>query len=81
MKAILLKNFGTPDQMYIGDAEKPQPKAHEILVKVHATALKRADTLQRKGMYPAPPDASAILGLEMAGEVAEIGKKVAEALS
>ena len=48
MQAILLKSFGTPDQLYLGDYETPSPKAHEILVKVHATALNRADTLQRK---------------------------------
>lgn len=76
MKAILLKGFGAPEQMYIGDTEKPQAKAHEILVKVHATALNRADTLQRKGFYPPPPGASTIMGLEMAGEVAEIGSAV-----
>lgn len=76
MKAILLKNFGAPDQLYIGEAIKPQPKANEILVKIHATALNRADTIQRKGFYPPPPGASTILGLEMAGEVVAIGTKV-----
>lgn len=76
MKAILIKQFGAPEQLYLGEVEQPQPKADEILVKVHATALNRADTLQRKGAYPPPPGASSILGLEMAGEVVEIGSSV-----
>ena len=73
MKAVLLKSFGDAHQMYIGDTEKPQPKTNEILVKVHATALNRADTLQRKGAYPPPSGASTIMGLEMAGEVVQLG--------
>jgi tumor protein p53-inducible protein 3 len=51
----------------------PEPKAHEVLVKIHYTAINRADTLQRKGAYPAPPGATDILGLELAGEIVSIG--------
>eukprot|EP00301_Raphidiophrys_heterophryoidea_P013181 c20539_g1_i1.p1 GENE.c20539_g1_i1~~c20539_g1_i1.p1 ORF type:complete len:337 (-),score=102.00 c20539_g1_i1:79-1053(-) len=51
----------------------PTPTARECLVKIKVTAVNRADTLQRKGLYPAPPGETDILGLEMAGEVAEIG--------
>jgi putative PIG3 family NAD(P)H quinone oxidoreductase len=76
MKAILVKSYGEADQMYIGEAPTPSPKAQEILVKVHATALNRADTLQRRGAYPPPSGASEIMGLEIAGEVAEIGEGV-----
>ena len=71
MKAVQLKEFGGPEQLFIGDWETPTPKANEILVKVHASALNRADTLQRMGRYPAPKGDSPILGLEMAGEVAD----------
>lgn len=78
MKAVLLKKFGDTDQMYIGDAEKPAPHPNEILVKVHATALNRADTLQRKGAYPPPKGASPIMGLEMAGEVVALGANVSK---
>lgn len=74
MKAILLKDFGGPEQLYIGDAERPVPGPKQLLVRVHATALNRADTLQRKGMYPPPAGASPILGLEMAGVVEAVGK-------
>lgn len=76
MKAILLKKHGNANNLYLGEAPKPTISDSEILVKVNATALNRADLLQREGKYPPPPGASEILGLEMAGEVAEIGKNV-----
>ena len=76
MKAVLIKAFGAPENLHIGDWEKPVPKSHEVLVKVHATALNRADTMQRKGQYPPPPGDSPILGLEIAGEVVGLGKEV-----
>jgi len=52
---------------------KPSLKPGEVLVAVKATALNRADTLQRRGAYPPPPGESDILGLECAGEVVEVG--------
>lgn len=76
MQAILVKSPGDAEQMYLGEAPTPSPKAQEILVKVHATALNRADTLQRRGMYPPPAGASEILGMEISGEVIEIGAEV-----
>ncbi len=76
MKAILTKSSGTADQLYLGEYETPQPAADEVLVKVHATALNRADILQREGKYPPPAGASPILGLEMSGVVVEVGKEV-----
>lgn len=76
MKAILIKAFGSADQLYIGEYPSPTPAAQEILVKVHATALNRADLLQRQGKYAPPPGESDILGLEMAGEVVETGTDV-----
>ena len=72
MKAILTREFGGADQMYIGDASTPTPSNHEVLVKVHAAGINRADILQREGKYPPPNGASAILGLEIAGEVVSI---------
>lgn len=78
MKAIQLKAFGAADNLYIGTAEQPTINDFEILVKVHATALNRADTLQRKGVYPAPKGASNILGLEMSGEIVALGKQVTQ---
>src|SRR5258706_286096 len=69
MKAILVKKPGGPEAMEYGDAPDPVPKSDELLVRVRATAINRADVLQRRGFYPPPPGASEILGLEIAGEV------------
>ena len=57
----------------LDEYEKPQPTPAQLLVKVHATALNRADTLQREGKYPPPKGASPLLGLEIAGVVEEVG--------
>jgi len=78
MRAIRFDHPGDPEVLYVGEWETPKPSSHEILVKVKATALNRADTLQRKGKYPVPPGASPILGLEMAGEVLGVGDKVTQ---
>ena len=76
MKAILHNTQNPNEPLKIGEAEKPIPSENEILVKVKATALNRADLLQREGKYPPPKGASEILGLEIAGEVVEVGKSV-----
>lgn len=73
MKAILVKQPGGPEQLVLGEYEQPLPKPYELLVRVHATALNRADTLQRQGKYPPPKRESPLLGLEIAGEVVEAG--------
>ncbi len=77
MKAIVLKKPGGPDQLQFGDWDRPVPREDEILVRVAATALNRADILQRQGKYPPPAGASPIIGLEMSGEVVEVGNRVA----
>ena len=71
MKAVQLHKFGSADELFIGDIALPERKAGEVLVKVYASALNRADLLQRQGKYPPPDGESDILGLEMAGEVVE----------
>ena len=76
MKAILLKSFGGPEQLYIGTAPEPKHGKNDLLVQVKAASLNRADLLQRKGHYPPPEGASEILGLEMAGEVISTGDNV-----
>lgn len=73
MKAILLSGFGGPEVLRIGDHPDPVIGREDLLVRVRATALNRADLLQRRGKYPPPAGASEILGLEIAGEVAETG--------
>jgi putative PIG3 family NAD(P)H quinone oxidoreductase len=69
MRAILFEKPGSPDQLFIGSAPAPKASPDELLILVRATALNRADLLQRRGLYPPPPGASPILGLEVAGEV------------
>ena len=76
VKAILISQPGGADQLQFGEYETPMPAANELLVKVAATAVNRADVLQREGKYPPPPGASPILGLEMSGEVVEVGNEV-----
>lgn len=76
MKAVLFDEGGGPQSLYIGHWETPHPADDEILVKVAATALNRADLLQREGKYPPPKGASPILGLEMSGRVVACGDKV-----
>ncbi|QQE78143.1 NAD(P)H-quinone oxidoreductase [Alicyclobacillus sp. SO9] len=76
MKAVLLKDYGDTDVLYIGETPAPAAGTGELLVRVRATALNRADLLQRRGFYPPPKGSSEILGLEMAGEVAAVGEGV-----
>lgn len=72
----MISSPGDAGQLSIGTWQTPVPEQHEILVKVAATALNRADILQREGKYPPPEGASPILGLEISGEVVETGKNV-----
>jgi len=77
MKAAIITRFGGPEVLEIHDRPTPIPKPHELLVRVRASALNRADLHQREGNYPAPPGAPAdIPGLEFAGEVAGVGTGV-----
>jgi putative PIG3 family NAD(P)H quinone oxidoreductase len=80
MKALRLRAFGGPEVLVVADVPAPGPlKGDEILVRVHAAGVNRADILQRRGHYPAPagspPD---ILGLEFAGEVSAVGPSAHE---
>jgi NADPH:quinone reductase len=78
MKAVFVNDFGGIENLEIREVENPpQPQGTEVLVSVKAAALNRADLLQRRGFYPAPKGfPERILGLEFAGEVAEIGESV-----
>ncbi len=76
MRAILVRAPGGPEQLYLGEYPMPSPGPGELLVRVRATSLNRADLLQREGKYPPPPGASPILGLDVAGTVAALGPGV-----
>jgi putative PIG3 family NAD(P)H quinone oxidoreductase len=73
MKAVMVNSDSS---MSWADAEQPQVGAGDVLIRVRATAINRADLMQRRGFYPPPPGASAIMGLECAGEVAAVGDGV-----
>jgi len=76
MKAVLLDGFGGVEVMKIGEVAKPAPGDGQVLVKVHATSVNRPDLVQRMGNYPPPAGDSEILGLEVAGTIAELGAGV-----
>jgi putative PIG3 family NAD(P)H quinone oxidoreductase len=76
MKAVLISEPGGPDVLSLGEVPDPVPAADEVLMDVAATAVNRADLLQRAGRYPPPPGASSILGLECSGRIAALGSGV-----
>ena len=77
MRAIAITKPGGPDVLALVDRPSPEPSRGEVRVRVRATAINRADLLQRMGAYPAPPDAPPdIPGLEIAGEVDALGPGV-----
>jgi putative PIG3 family NAD(P)H quinone oxidoreductase len=74
MRAVVITRAGGPEGLAVREVPMPSPGPGEILVRVRASALNRADILQREGRYPPPPGAPAdIPGLEFAGEVVECG--------
>jgi putative PIG3 family NAD(P)H quinone oxidoreductase len=73
MRAILVREPGGEDVLTLGEAPAPALGPADVRIRVMATAVNRADLMQRQGMYPPPPGASDVLGLECAGTVAEIG--------
>ncbi|WP_421925682.1 NAD(P)H-quinone oxidoreductase [Neoaquamicrobium sediminum] len=73
MRAVRFDAPGGPDVLYVGTADMPVAGRGEIVIKVSAAGVNRPDVSQRLGRYPVPPDASPILGLEVAGVVAEVG--------
>ena len=75
MKAVIITRPGGAEVLEIREVEAPAPAAGEVLVRVRASALNRADLLQRQGRYPAPPGSPPdIPGIEFAGEVAATGR-------
>ena len=77
MRAVVLRAHGGPEVLTIEDVPDPVPGPEEVLVEVRATALNRADILQRMGLYANPaPEAHEIPGLEFAGTVVALGERV-----
>ncbi|HEX2191249.1 MAG TPA: NAD(P)H-quinone oxidoreductase [Longimicrobiaceae bacterium] len=75
MRAVVVARPGGPEALQLAERPVPQPGPGEVRVRVHASALNRADLLQRRGLYPAPPGAPQdVPGLEYAGEVDAMGE-------
>jgi putative PIG3 family NAD(P)H quinone oxidoreductase len=76
MRAVTISEPGGPEVLGWGEVPDPECGPGEVVVDVVATAVNRADLLQRQGNYPPPPGASAVLGLECSGIVSEVGEGV-----
>ena len=77
MRAVVITEFGGPEVLQLQDVARPEPELRQILVRVSASGLNRADLLQRMGKYPAPPGSPEdIPGLEYSGTVEAIGPGV-----
>src|SRR6185312_7981767 len=77
MQAVWISTYGGPEVLEIRTVGRPLINDEQVLVRVHASSLNRADLLQRQGKYPPPPGFPAeIPGIEFAGEIAEIGSSV-----
>jgi NADPH2:quinone reductase len=77
VRAVVITAHGGPEVLAARDVDAPVPGARDLLVRVHASALNRADLLQRMGLYPAPEDCPQdIPGLELAGVVEGVGAEV-----
>lgn len=76
VRAVVVSEPGGPEALRLVERDDPSPGPGDALVAVHATAVNRADVLQRRGHYAPPPGASEVLGLELAGEIVGLGDGV-----
>jgi putative PIG3 family NAD(P)H quinone oxidoreductase len=76
MRAVVASEPGGPEVLKVSDLPDPEPGPGEVVIAVAATAVNRADLLQRQGFYPPPPGAPDTLGLECSGTVASVGEGV-----
>lgn len=76
MRAITISSPGEPEVLQVTDEPTPDIAADEVLVRVHAAGVNRADLLQRRGFYDPPPGATEIPGLEVSGTIEELGADV-----
>ena len=78
MNFIQIEKHGDPDVLKLSSRSVPDPGLDEVLIRVEAVGVNRPDIMQRKGLYPPPPGATDVLGLEVSGIVVKTGKNVAE---
>ncbi|MEM7070850.1 MAG: NAD(P)H-quinone oxidoreductase [Pseudomonadota bacterium] len=80
MQHIAMDKFGGPEVLYLKHSPKPKLTNTQLLIHVAHAGVNRPDCLQRLGLYTPPPDASTILGLEVAGEIVDVGSHCSPAL-
>jgi len=78
MRYVVAREPGPPDVLVLDETATPAPKPGEVLIEVAYAGVNRPDCIQRAGNYPPPPDASPIIGLEVAGTVVALGEGVTE---
>lgn len=78
MRAVTVPEPGGVDALRVVDVEKPEPGPREVLVRVRAAGVNRADLMQRQGFYPPPEGVTSVLGLECSGDVVAVGAEVSE---
>jgi NADPH2:quinone reductase len=78
MHTIVAREPGPPEVLTLAETATPSPKPGEVLIEVAYAGVNRPDCIQRAGHYPPPPDASPIIGLEVAGTVVALGDGVTE---
>jgi len=80
MKAVIASPVEGDDQLVVVERPLPEPQPGEVLIKVAAAGVNRPDVLQRRGLYPPPPGAPDVLGLELAGEIVAAGEGAEEVM-
>ena len=78
MRYVAAREPGPPEVLSLAEIAVPSPKAGEVLIEVAYAGVNRPDCIQRAGLYPPPPDASPIIGLEVAGRIVALGDGVSE---
>lgn len=78
MRYVAAREPGPPEMLHLGQTQLPRSRPGEVLIRVAYAGVNRPDCLQRAGGYPPPPDASPIIGLEVAGTIAAVGDGVQE---
>lgn len=78
MRAVVVNEPGGPEALEVVEVPAPEPGPGEVLVRVAAAGVNRADVMQRRGLYDPPPGATQVLGLECSGEIVAVGEDVDE---